>query len=177
MFMKKPLYLSLSPYQNRNSIIHHRPHHLWYSPFCEYLEVEASGLLTCNLWGEGWVSHKRVQCFWRCAGLGCRVTVPKLKINVAESVIANTDVYSIKKVLEGNLAGARQRDVYIKTYAELLNFSYQQNQTKSLRSQLRTLLVQLVRASEITVAFSTKCWDFFLLGLRASVQNVLKVGY
>lgn len=33
------------------------------------------------------------------------------------------------------------RDVYIKTYAELLIFSYQQNQTKNLHAQLRTLLV------------------------------------
>lgn len=174
--MKKTPYLSLSPYQNRNSIIHHIPNCLWYSPFCEDLEVEAGDLSTRDLWGEGWVSPKGVHCFWRCTGLGCRVAVPKLKIDVAESVIANTDVYSIKKVLEGSLAGARQRDVYIKTYAELLNFSYQQNQTKSLRSQLRTLLVQLVHASEIAIAFSMKCWDFFLLGLSASVQNILKVG-
>lgn len=91
--------------------------------------------------------------------LRCQVTIPKFRVYVAESVLANTDVYSIKreKVLEESLAGARQRDVYIKTYAELLIFSYQQNQTKNLRAQLRTLLVPLVHASEIIVVFSMKC--------------------
>lgn len=85
--------------------------------------------------------------------------MPKFKVYVAESVIANTDVYSIKreKVLEESLAGARQRDVCIKTYAELLICSYQQNQTKNLHAQLRTLLVYPVRASKIRVAFSLKC--------------------
>lgn len=62
-----------------------------------------------------------------------------------------------EKILEESLADARQRDVYIKTYAELLIFSYQQNQTKNLRAQLRMLLVQLVHASKVTVAFSMKC--------------------
>jgi len=69
-------------------------------------------------------------------------------------MLLNTDVHTRGKALEESLAGARHKDVYIKTYAELLIFSYQQNQVKNLCAQLKMLLVQLVHASEITVAFS-----------------------
>lgn len=123
------------------------------------LGIQSGDLLTRNLLREDWVCCKGAQSFSSCIGLRCQVTVLKFKVHVAESVIANADVYSMKmeKILEESLAGGRQRDIYIKTYAELLIFSYQQNQTKKLRAQLRALLVQLVHASKITFAFSMKC--------------------
>lgn len=92
-------------------------------------------------------------------GLRCQVTLPKFKVFAAQSVLGVTDFCSIKReeVLEESLARARQTHAYIKTYVELLIFSYQQNQTKNVRVQLRVVLVQFVHVAKITADFSVKC--------------------
>lgn len=157
----KKTHICLSPYQSRN-IINPKPN----------LALVLS--IFWRLWSYSLVTFWRVTFERRLGEL--RGSTVLLKLHWAQVPSHSSKVQGIccwishwyywflqheEKVLEESRAHARQTHAYIKTYVELLIFSYQQNQTKNLRVQLRVLLVQLVHASKIPVAFSLKCWEIF----------------